>query len=73
MRDTYPLLVIWNDAANEVRVGVPEGRHQLGERLFVELPDGPEHALLGLIRRAKGGLRHARHLIQTHDTVHWWK
>ena len=70
---TYPLLVIWNDAAHKVRVGVAERRHQLGERFFVELPDCTKHALLGFIGRAKSCLRHPRDLIQTHDPVHWWK
>lgn len=70
---TYPLLVIRNDAANEVGVGVSESCHQLGERLFVELPDGSEHALLGFIRRAKSCLSHTSDLIQTYNSVHWGK
>ena len=65
--------MIRDDAAHEVGVGVPERRHQLGERFFVELPDGAEHALLGFIGGAESRLRHPRDLIQTHDPVHWWK
>lgn len=63
--------MIGDDAAHEVGVGVPERGHQLGERFFVELPDGPKHALLGLIRGAECRLRHPRDLVQTHDPVHW--
>lgn len=63
--------MIWNDAANEVGVGVAESGHQLGERLLVELPDGSEHALLGFICRAKRGLSHPSDLIQTYNSVHW--
>lgn len=63
--------MIWNDAAYEVGVGVSEGCHELGERLFVELPDGAEHALLGFICRAKSCLSHASDLIQTYNSVHW--
>lgn len=68
---TYPLLMIWNDAAHEIRVCVPESRHQLGEGLFVELPHRAEHALLGLICGAKSCLGHTSDLVQPHDTVHW--
>lgn len=63
--------MIGDDAANEVRVGVSEGCHQLGQRFFVELPDGTKHALLGFICGAKSCLSHTSDLIQTHDTVHW--
>lgn len=63
--------MVGNDAANEVGVGVAESRHQLGERLFVELADGSEHALLGFIGRAKSCLRHPRDLIQAHNSIHW--
>ncbi len=65
----YLFLVVGNDAADEVGVGVSERGHEFGQLLFIELPDGPEHSLTGLKRT--GQLRHAGHLIQTHDTVHW--
>lgn len=71
MPNTYALLVIRNDAANEVGVGVAESSHQLGEGFFVELPDGAKHALLGFICGAKSCLSHTSNLIQTHDAIHW--
>lgn len=63
--------MIWDDAANKVRVGVAESGHQLGERLFVELSNSAKHALFGFIGRAKSCLSHTSDLIQTHNTVHW--
>lgn len=45
---SYPLLMVGDDAAEEVGVGVPQRGHQLGERLLVQLADGPEHSLLRL-------------------------
>ena len=41
------LLVVGDDAAHEVGVGVPQGDHQLGELLLVELGHRAEHASLG--------------------------
>ena len=41
------LLVVGDDAADEVGVGVAEGDHQLGELLLVKLGDCPEHPLPG--------------------------
>lgn len=70
-RRPYPLLVVGDDAAHEVGVGVAERGHQLGERLLVELAHGAEHALLGLVGRAKGRLGDARDLVQPHDAIHW--
>lgn len=67
----YPLLVVGDDAAHEVGVGVAERGHQLGEGLLVELPHGAEHPLLGLVGRAKGRLRDAGDLVQPHDAIHW--
>lgn len=46
-----PLLVVGDDAAEEVGVGVPQRGHQFGERLFIKLTDGPEHSLLCLQTR----------------------
>ena len=40
-----PLLVIRDDATNEIGVRVPQGVHQLGKLFFVQLRDGSEHAL----------------------------
>lgn len=68
---TYPLLMIRNDAANEVGVGVSESCHQFGERLLVELPNSTEHAFLGFICRAKSCLSHTSDLIQTYNAVNW--
>ncbi len=41
------LLVIGNDATNEVGVRVSQGVHQLGQLFLVQLGDGPEHSLAG--------------------------
>lgn len=62
--------MVGDDAAHEVGVGVAERGHQLGEGLFVELAHGAEHALLGLVGRAKGRLGDARDLVQPHDAIH---
>ena len=64
----YLLLVVGDDAADEVGVGVPQSGHELGQLLLVKLAHRAEHALTGL-----KGTRHLRHpcnLIQTHDTIH---
>ena len=39
------LLMVGDDAANEVGVGVAEGDHQLGKLLLVKLRHRPEHPL----------------------------
>jgi len=43
----YLLLVVGDDAAYKVGVGVAEGGHQLGQLLLVELGHGAEHTLPG--------------------------
>lgn len=63
--------MIWNDAANKIGISVSERCHQLGERFFVQLANSAEHALLGLVRRAKSGLCYSSDLIQTNNTIHW--
>lgn len=67
----YPLLVVWNDAANKVGISVSESCHQFGERFLVQLPNSTKHALLGLVCRAKSSLCHTSDLIQAHNTIHW--
>ena len=64
----YLLLVVGDDAADEVGVGVPQRGHELGQLLLVELAHRAEHALTGL--EGTGHLGHARHFIHTHDAVH---
>lgn len=68
----YPLLVVRDDAAHKVGVGVAERGHQLGEGLLVELAHSAEHPLLRLVGRAKGCLGDAGDLVQPHDAIHWW-
>ena len=51
------LLVVGDDAPHKVGVGVPQGDHQLGQLLLVELGDGAEHPSLG--HSAKLGVRHS--------------
>ena len=63
------LLVVGDDAADEVGVGVPQGGHELGQLLLVELAHRAEHALTGL--EGTGHLAHPSHLVQAHDAVHW--
>lgn len=41
------LLVIGDNAADKVGVGIAKGNHQLGELLLVKLRDCPEHPLSG--------------------------
>lgn len=65
---SYLLLVVGNDAPDEVGVGVSERGHEFGQLLLIELPDRPEHSLTGLKRARQLG--HPGHFIQTHDTVH---
>ena len=68
---SHPLLVVGDDAADEVGVGVPQRGHELGQLLLVQLTHGPEHPLLGLIGGTERRLVHPRNLVQTHDPVHW--
>lgn len=63
--------MVWNDAANKIGISVSERCHQLGERLFVQLPNSTKHALLGLVCRAKSSLCYSSDLIQTDNTIHW--
>lgn len=60
--------MVWNDAANKVGVGVPQSGHELGELLLVQLAHCAKHAFAGF--KGTRHLGHARHLIQTHNTVH---
>jgi len=46
-KSSYLLLVVGDDAAYKVGVGVAECGHQLGQLFLVELGHGPEHALPG--------------------------
>ena len=54
---THLFLVVGNDAAHEVGVGVVECGHQLAQLLLVRLPHRVEHALA----RARTERRVARH------------
>ena len=47
------LLVVGNNAANEVRICVPQRRHELGQLFLVELTDGSEHSLLGSLAECR--------------------
>ena len=51
------LLVVGDDAADKVGVGVAQGDHQLRELLLVELGHCPEHPLP--CHPAKLGVRHS--------------
>lgn len=44
----YLLLMVGDDATDKVGVGVPQGSHQLGQLLLVQLSYCSEHALPGL-------------------------
>lgn len=68
--NAYSFLVVGDDAANKVGVGVPQCGHELGERLLVQLADRAKHALLGFVGGTKSRLIHPGHLVQAHDTVH---
>ena len=65
------LLVVGDDAADKVGVGVPQRGHELGQGLLVQLAHRAEHALLGLVSGAERCVAHASHLVQAHDAVHW--
>lgn len=44
---TDPLLVVGDDAADKVGLGVVQRGHQLAQRLLVQLTHCAEHAFLG--------------------------
>lgn len=44
----YLLLVVGDDASDEVRLGVVQCGHKFGQRLLVQLSHRAEHPLLGL-------------------------
>lgn len=67
----HPLLVVGDDAANEVGRGVAQRGHQLAQLLLVQLSHCTEHALLGLGGAGQRALRHLGHLVQSHDAVHY--
>lgn len=62
--------MVGDDTADKVGVGVPQGGHELGERLLVELSHGTKHALFGFVRGSEGRLAHSRHLVEAHDAIH---
>ena len=64
------LLVVGDDAADEVGVGVPQRGHELGQLLLVQLSHRAEHALACLEGPWQRRLRHAGHLVQANDAVH---
>lgn len=66
----YLFLVVGDDAADEVRVGVPERGHEVTQLLLVQLAHSAEHALT-CFERTVHGVRHSCHLIQADDAVHW--
>lgn len=68
----YSFFMVGDDAADKIGVGVPQCRHELGERLLVELSHGAKHALFCFIGGTKGRLVHSCHLVQAHDTIDWW-
>lgn len=68
---THSFLVVGNDAADKIGVGVPQRGHQLGQLLLVQLAHGAEHALLGFVRGTECRLVHAGDLVQADDVVHW--
>ena len=70
-RWAHPLLVVGDDAADKVGVGVPQGGHEVGQLLLVQLAHRAEHALLGLVGGTERCVAHASHLVQAHDAVHW--
>ena len=65
----YLLLVVGDDAADKVRVSVPECGHEVTQLLFVQLANSTEHALAGL-EGTVHRVRHSRYLVQADDTVH---
>lgn len=68
----YSFIVVGDDAADKIGVGVPQCRHELGERLLVELSHGAKHAFFCFIGSTKGCLVHSCHLVQAHNAINWW-
>ena len=66
---TYPLLVVGDDAAHKVGLGVVQRGHQFAQRLLVQLTHRAEHPLLGF--GGAGTLRHLGHGLQTHHSIGW--
>lgn len=64
----YLFLMIWNDAADKVWVGVPQGGHELRQLLLVQLTHGAEHALASLER--PGHFGHPGHFVQADNALH---
>lgn len=60
--------MVGDDAADEVRIGVLQGGHEVPQLLLVQLANGAEHAFTGfehpLVR-----VRHSCHFIQANDVV----
>lgn len=50
----YLLLVVGDNAADKVGVGVPERGHEVTQLLLVQLAHGAEHALTGFGRTVHG-------------------
>lgn len=69
----YSFFVVGNDAANKIRVGVPQCGHELSEWLLVELAHSPKHALFRFVGGTKSRLIHPCHLVEAHNTVNWWR
>ena len=67
---TYSFFMVGDDTTDKVGVGVPQGGHELGERLFVELSNGTKHALFGFVGGSEGRLTHSRHLVKADNPVH---
>ena len=61
--------MVGDNAADKVWVGVPQGGHELGQLLLVQLAHGTEHALFRLVGSTECRLVHACHLVQTHNTI----
>ena len=61
----HSLLVIGDDAADKVGVGIPECCHQLGKLFFVQLDNSPEHSLsdFGAKRTLHIQGTHADHIV----------
>ena len=64
--------MVGDDAANKVRIRVPQCGHEFGQRLFVELAHCTKHALFRFVCGTKCCLVHSCHLVQAHDAIDWW-
>lgn len=58
---TYSLLMIWNDATNEIWVCISQGGHQFCQLFFVKLTDSSEHSSLGSSSKLSVGHRSRSH------------